>query len=186
MGNEPNPATDPQEPETDPATEPPATEPPADPPPADPATDDGAGDGGDDNAAFTRIKAERDGMKKQLEEAQAKLAAVKTTEELETAKAALASEYEAKLLNSNIDVALVQAGCVNTKATKALIDTSKLKREGDTVTGLDVTKLAKDYPYLFAATQKVATGAASKGGGASSQAKTITEGVAAHYKKQKG
>jgi hypothetical protein len=148
---DPTPSPDPTE-ATPPEPEPP-TLPPSDDDDAPPAR------GGDDSAAFARIKAERDALKAQIAEANAKLADVKTAEDLEAAKLEWKTEQDAMLLDKAIEVELIKAGCVNLKATKALIEREALKLSGDTVEGLDVGGLTKEVPYLFAASSKIATGA---------------------------
>lgn len=165
MPDNPTPAPTPPTPE--PGTPPAPLEPPA--PAAPPAPTEGQGN--DDNSAHAaqRIQAERDLLKQQLADAQAKLADVKTAEDLEAAKQAALDEakaiYDAKMLDLGIEVALVKAGCVNTKATMALIDRAGIELSGDEVKGLDVAKLATDYPYLFQAQPqpRVSTGAQPAG-----------------------
>jgi hypothetical protein len=102
-------------------------------------------------------------LKSQVTNLEQKLAEAKTAEDIEAAKAAAKAEAELLVLDKSIDVALVQAGCVNVKATKALIDTAKVKLNGDTIEGLDTAALIKEYPYLFQGTAKVSTSANPSG-----------------------
>lgn len=144
---------------SEPAPTPPAPDPapPASPEPPAPAAPPAPteGHGNDDNSAHAaqRIQAERDLLKGELAAAQAKLADVKTAEDLEAAKQAALDEakaiYDAKMLDLGIEIALVKAGCVNTKATMALIDRAGIELSGDEVKGLDTAKLTTEYPYLF-------------------------------------
>ena len=157
---------------TPPATDPTPPAPPEPPAPAAPlAPTPPDGQGNDDNSAHAaqRIQAERDLLKGELAAAQAKLADVKTAEDLEAAKQAALDEakaiYDAKMLDLGIEIALVKAGCVNTKATMALIDKAGIELSGDEVKGLDAAKLATEYPYLFQAQPqpRVSTGAQPAG-----------------------
>jgi hypothetical protein len=118
---------------------------------------------GDDDAAVKRIQADRDALKAQVVSLEQKLAEAKTAEDIEAAKKAAKDEANLLVLDKSIDVALIQAGCVNTKATKALIDTTKVSLNGDALEGLDIAALIKDNPYLFSNVPTVSTGAPSAG-----------------------
>ncbi|MDR3053316.1 MAG: phage scaffolding protein [Coriobacteriales bacterium] len=113
--------------------------------------------------AYERVKGELETTKTQLKDAQDRLAAAKTLEDVEAAKAAIQKDYEAKLLERSIDAELIKAGCVNTKATQALIDITGIKLNGDVVEGLKVEDLAKQYPYLFSKVPTISTAAPSAG-----------------------
>jgi hypothetical protein len=118
--------------------------------------------GVNDEAAFRRIIAERDSLRAELAEA-------KSADDVEAAKKAATEEvqalYDAKMLDFGIEMALIKAGCINTRAARALIETDGLSLEGEAVRGLDAAKLARDYPYLFSAVPKVSTGASPAGAG---------------------
>ncbi|MCL2504421.1 MAG: phage scaffolding protein [Coriobacteriia bacterium] len=149
--------------EQDPTPEPTPPDPTPSPEPPAPEPDEPPKGGGDDNAAFQRIKAERDTLRDTVKDLNAKLADAKTLQDIEDAKTATAAEYGKKLLSVAIDAELIKAGCVNAKAAKALIETDGLELEGDAVKGLDVAALAKEYPYLFTQPQKASTGAPPAG-----------------------
>jgi uncharacterized protein YPO0396 len=145
-----------------PASEAPATAAPAAPaePPASAAQEQAPA--GNDAAALSRIQAERDSLRSQVADLSKRLDAAKTLEDIEAAKKQASDEaqaaYEAKMLDLGIEVALTKAGCINTRAAKALVDVSSLSLDGDGVKGLDVAALAKEAPYLFQAPRTVATG----------------------------
>ena len=118
---------------------------------------------GDDTAAAARIQAERDTLRAQVAELKGKLDDAKTLQDIEDAKQTIAAEYDARLLSVAIDTELIKAGCIDTIAAKAHIDTAKMKLSGDRVEGLDISGLVKSLPYLFGAVQKVSTGAPPQG-----------------------
>lgn len=96
---------------------------------------------------------------KQLDELKAK---AKDSEELLTQISDLqeqnkkvAEEYETKLSEQNFNFAVEQAiakqEAKNVKAVKALLDTGKMKLDGDTLIGFDeqMTAIKESEPYLF-------------------------------------
>lgn len=149
--------------ETTPVQAPAPAEPAAPATPASPA----APTAGDDSAAFGRIQAERDSLKGQVAELEKKLSDAKTLDDIEAAKKQAADEAQAtltaKMLDLGIEVALTKAGCINTRAAKALIDTQALALDGESVKGLDVAALVKEVPYLFQTPHTVSTGAPPSG-----------------------
>lgn len=108
----------------------------------------------------TQIK-ERD---KQLKELSSKVGdneELKTQiEELQNKNKTAKEEYEAKISKMQFDYALEKAlgkaGAKNNKAVKALLDSEKIKLDGETLIGLDeqLSSLKTSDPYLFADEQK--------------------------------
>jgi hypothetical protein len=175
-------------PATDPAATTPAATTPATVPATTPAVDPEEPKGAPDyEKAYKRGKTEIEGLKTQLADLQGKLDAAKTLEDVEKAKTDAIAEakaaHDAKVLDLSIEMALTKAGCVNTKATMALLDREGISLSGDTVKGLDTAELVKTYPYLFSTAQKVATGAAPVGA-TTPRAANINDGVAAYFKKK--
>lgn len=79
----------------------------------------------------------------------------KTISELQETNKTQKSEHEEKIAKQQkefaIELALRDAGALNTKAVKALLDTESIKLDGDTLLGLDdqIKALQKSDAYLF-------------------------------------
>lgn len=112
-------------------------------------------------ARMKALQEEKDSLLKQFEEASTK---AKTADELNaeieklrTESAKRDEEYtkqmESLKVNSVLDTALIKAGCVDTVATKAHIDLSKITLDGDELTGFSVEELKTSKPYLFQQTK---------------------------------
>lgn len=118
------------------------------------------------------IKADRDALKASLEERDAQLTTLKKAAgdneeltkqitKLQDDNKAAKAQYESDLANaridSAIDIALISEGAKNTKAVKALLDRSKVKLDGDAVTGhmeqITALKTAEDSKFLFNITE---------------------------------
>lgn len=117
------------------------------------------------------VTTERDDLKTQLTDRDKQLEDLKgkakgnddLTAEIERLKAensTTATEYQAKLdkqsFEFSLDKALTSAQVKNAKAVKALLDTEKIKLDGEKLLNLDnqLTALKESDPYLFAEEQQ--------------------------------
>ena len=83
-------------------------------------------------------------LKKQIEKLQAENDKIKTEYE---------SKLEQRIIDSEVERELIKAGAKNIRAVKALLDLSKVQREGDTVKGhedqIKALLEAEDSKFLF-------------------------------------
>lgn len=79
------------------------------------------------------------------EELQAEIARLKSENEQAEAR------YQQTLLDHAVESRLMAEGAVDTKAVRALLDMSKIKRDGETLIGLDeqISALKKDKAWAF-------------------------------------
>lgn len=115
---------------------------------------------------FDEVNEQKNTYKKQTDELNGQVAELSkfkgTADELQQKVASIQQEYTTKmqeaetnfhkkLLDREIDTALTLSKAKNTKAVKALLDTSAIKLDGDKVVGLNeqLETVIKDNPYLF-------------------------------------
>ncbi len=113
---------------------------------------------------LTTQKAELDGIKTQLTEANKQIESFKGMDiegikkaaddwkvKAETAQTEAEKQIAKIKLENALEIALVSSKAKNTKAVKALLDVDKIKLDGDKLLGLDdqLTNLKKDSAYLF-------------------------------------
>lgn len=103
-----------------------------------------------------KVSGDKEALEKKL--AEITDGAEKAKTDLETRMAARDKEYA-------LDTALLKAGCRDTKAARAHVDLEALKLDGEALAGFDADTFKKDRPYLFEASTKVDSAAASKGAG---------------------
>lgn len=147
--------------------------------------------GSDVEKAKSKLEAERDNYKEQLETAQVALKEFEGVDvkELNGKIAALTetltakeNEYQAKLadmeFNSALDGAISKSGARNSKALKALLDTDALKasknREADIAAAIEAVKGENDY--LFENKQPIPT-IVTKGGSVPGGKMTLTQAM---------
>ncbi|MCL2549025.1 MAG: phage scaffolding protein [Symbiobacteriaceae bacterium] len=96
-----------------------------------------------DIAALKKGAGENEELKKQLNDLQAKY---------KTESDASAAELVQSRLTAAVDLALVTSGARSVKATKALLDMTKVKLDGEQLLGLgeQIEALRKEQGYLFA------------------------------------
>lgn len=123
------------------------------------------------NARIEQMKGEAEQTAKQLEELTGK---AKTAEELEAEIARIKTESEETAkkfeqetatlkVTSALDKALIAAGCIDADVTRAAIDLSAVKLDGDKLEGVDIDKLKESKPYLFGTPKVRDVGAPSTG-----------------------
>jgi len=107
---------------------------------------------------FERLKARPDIQNeyvsaKELEKAEAKIAAEKAAREKDSAD--FAAELSGARRDMMIDLALSQSGAKNIKAARALIDESAVTINNGELFGIEqeIERVGKDCPYLFGATR---------------------------------
>lgn len=90
-------------------------------------------------------------------------------------------------LSSALDIALVSAKAKNPKMLKAALDMSKIKLDGDKLTGLDeqIAKIKESDGYLFESESgSFVNSGAGHTEGAQSAPKDLGSAIAAHYNKK--
>lgn len=113
---------------------------------------------------LTTLKAELDGIKTQLKEANTQIESFKGMDiegikraaddwkvKAETAQTEAEKQISKIKLENALEIALVSSKAKSTKAVKALLDVEKIKLDGDKLLGFDdqLTTLKKDSAYLF-------------------------------------
>lgn len=127
------------------------------------------------NTAKNDYKQQLDERDKQLEElkkqAKGNDELTKQLESLQEENKKAIEEYEDKLKKQQLDFAVeskvMQAKARNPRAVKGLLDTEKIKLDGEQVLGLDeqLDEIKKSDPYLFADEKPSTPGANPAGGG---------------------
>ena len=117
---------------------------------------------------FNEVKDERDQAREQIKALEGQLDTLKQSagasedlkkqiEKLQADNDKTKADYEAKisqtLIDSELERALTKAGAKNTKAVKALLDLSKVQRDGETIKGhedqIKALSEAEDSKFLF-------------------------------------
>ncbi len=106
-----------------------------------------------DKGKFDALEAKNRTLSEQLgklgeakpEELQAEIARLKTENEQAEQR------YQQTLLDHAVESRLLAEGAIDVKAVRALLDMSKVKRDGETLLGLDeqITALKKDKAWAF-------------------------------------
>ena len=113
---------------------------------------------------FLALETEKKGLLAQIQERDAQLEQLKKVDagalqskiaELQKANDAWATKVQSMALNHAIDAAILKSKGRNPKAIKALLDTDKIKMDGDAVTGIDeqIDAIKKSDAYLFEVSQ---------------------------------
>lgn len=134
---------------------------------------EGDGDGATVNInKFKRLEAKYEDLKKQYEETSTKLSELSTSsgsvddlkrqiDDLKSANETALNDANARFATAEkdhaIEAALLKAGCKDTLAARAHIDSNEVTIKDGKIAGLDVEALKKDRGYLFGAVAPAGT-----------------------------